>query len=288
MTTNQCKSCGAEQTSRYCPECGEQRLNPSLRSATYVVKELFRELTEVDGKLWRTLRTLIFTPGQIDKDYATGRRRIYIKPITLFLIINVIFVMFATLSDFFVNYYSQRDWQPYSELTKPWLVDYVAQTGWTEKEFAERYDQLVKVLARSLIIIQVPFFALLMGILCYRRSLFSGDYLTFALSYHSWVLILFLIAEYTDKAADYINQTEVLPIKLTGILFYILFLGKIIYLSLAMRRMFDFSWINVIWRLPFAVAAYYVAHGVYRFIQLIITTSLIEAAPEQTVENESG
>ena len=104
MRTNQCKSCGAEQTGRYCPECGEQRLNPELRSAGHIVKQLFTELTDLNGKFWLSLKTLISQPGKFDKDYSIGRRKIYIKPITLFLLINVVFVMFATLSDFFVNF----------------------------------------------------------------------------------------------------------------------------------------------------------------------------------------
>ena len=194
-----CKSCGALQTSRYCPECGEERLSPELRSAGYLVKQLFTELTDLNGKFLTTLKTLILKPGLVDRDYADGRRKIYIKPVTLFLLINVFYLMFATLSDFFINFSSQLNLQIYSDLVKPLLLDYVKDTGWTVNEFRERYNQLVKVLARSLIIIQVPFFALFIGVICYQRRHFSGDYLTFSLNFHSMLLIISLSAEYIDS-----------------------------------------------------------------------------------------
>ena len=279
MSAQQCKSCGAEQTDRFCPVCGEERLRPELRSAGYIVKQLFTELTDLNGKFWLTFKTLFLKPGVIDHDYSIGRRKIYVKPITLFLVINVIFVMFSTLSDFYVNFSSQLEFQIYSGSIKSWIIEYVNESGWTIQEFNERYNQLVKVLARSLIIIQVPFFALFMGVICYQKQLYSGDYLTFSLNYHSCLLMLFLVSAYIDKVFFYINQTEILPFQFKNVIWFILYGGVITYLIFALRRMFNFNWWQLAWRIPVIVVAYYLSHFAYRFVQLLITISLIEPAP---------
>lgn len=278
MNETCCKSCHATQTGKYCPECGEVKLSPELRSFRYILKDLATEISDVDGKLWRTLRTLLFHPGQIDYDYSIGRRRIYIKPVTLFLLINVGYVMFATLTDFFVSFYDQLSLQGYSSLVKPYVMNYIEQSGIGYAEFAERYNQLVKVLARSLIIIQVPFFALFMALICYKRDLYSGDYLTFALNYHSWILILFVVGVYPDQFIRWFNQLGILPIGLPYIQWWIIFGGKILYASFAMKTMFQFNWLNVLWRVPLVIVAYYISHTIYRFIQLLITVSLIETS----------
>lgn len=276
MQNTSCQSCGTELTDKYCPACGEQRISPELRSSGYLLKTFFTELTDLDSKLWLTLKNLLFRPGQIDYDYSIGRRKIYIKPITLFLLINVIFVMFSTLSDFFVNFYSQVHLQNYSQWTTPFLLDYVATTGLDEQQFGERYDQLVKVLARSLIILQVPFFAFFVAIICFKKGYFSGDYMTFSLVYHSWFLLLFIVIVYPDQAIAWVNQLEILPFTIPYTRRFLLWSVMLIYMALAMRKMFQFSWLDTLLRLPFLFVGFGLSHALYRFTQLVITTLLIE------------
>lgn len=276
MSEYQCNSCQTCHSGRFCPSCGEERLSPELRTAGFYVSELFKEVTSLDGKFWGTLRTLITQPGVLERDYANGRRQIYIKPITLFLLVNVFYVMFASLSDFYVNFYSQRDLQIYSPLIQSYLDSFVAASGYTNQEFINRYDQLVKALARSLIIIQVPFFAFFMAILCHKKELFSGDYLIFSLNYHSWILLVFIFCGYPDHAIQWINESKILPFDIPYIQFVLLIIGKFLYAILAIKTMFGYTWLQVVWRLPFVILIYYISHISYRFIQLLITVSMIE------------
>lgn len=271
-----CKSCDAEQTGKYCSACGEVKLTPELRTVTHILRDLVKELTDLDSKLWLTLRTLLSNPGKVDYDYSVGRRRIYIKPITLFLLINICYMMFASLSDFYVNFFSQRDLQVYSGWIKPYLIEYIANSGLSEAEFVSRYDQLVKALARSLIIIQVPFFALFITALCYKKELFSGDYFIFSLNFHSCVLILFIVAGYPDYLIYWINDSKILPFNLPYTQWLFLFGGKLLYILFALKMMFKFTWLQTLWRLPIVIVLYGISHMIYRFIQLLITISLMD------------
>jgi hypothetical protein len=63
------------------------------------VRALLREAAgryvALDGRLWRTMSALLFRPGFLTREYFAGRRRRYIRPARLFLVLSV--VLFAVL-----------------------------------------------------------------------------------------------------------------------------------------------------------------------------------------------
>lgn len=52
-------------------------------------------LVALDGKLWRTLRALVTQPGFLTEEYLRGRRKFYVRPTRLFLVMSLL--MFAVL-----------------------------------------------------------------------------------------------------------------------------------------------------------------------------------------------
>ena len=47
-------------------------------------------LIAFDGRLWRTLFALVAKPGFLTREYFDGRRRCYLRPTRLFLVMSVI------------------------------------------------------------------------------------------------------------------------------------------------------------------------------------------------------
>ncbi len=260
----------------FCSNCGERKLNNELRSIKYILKDLVEDLTSIDGKLWKTIKILLLQPGQIDHDYHTGRRIAYIKPISLFFILNVLFVMFSSLNDFYVTLSDQLHLQPYSEMIAPHIREYVQSQKISIAEFAQRYDQLVTVLARSLIIIQVPFFAIAVAIIFRNKHYYSGDYFTYALNFHSWIMFLFICSTIPDSIAIYVENSLNLSFTFPRVFFYIIILGLVGYSYFSSKTLFKLSFLQVIWRIPLLLMAYQLCHTIFRFIQLLITTSLVE------------
>jgi hypothetical protein len=84
-----CPSCDAIRTDRYCPRCGEARVEPEELTVRHFAAHAFEQFTNVDGTLWRTMRTLLLRPGELTVEYFAGRRRRYAKPLQLFLLVNV-------------------------------------------------------------------------------------------------------------------------------------------------------------------------------------------------------
>jgi hypothetical protein len=61
-----------------------------------VAGEALEDLTDLDSRLWRTLKGLLVKPGSVTADYIGGRRARYIPPIRLYLVVS--FLVFLALS----------------------------------------------------------------------------------------------------------------------------------------------------------------------------------------------
>ena len=76
-----CASCGQALTGGYCSQCGEKALDPhALTVRHFIFHTLLHETLHVDGKIWRTLRTLFARPGLLSVEYCAGRRNRYVNP----------------------------------------------------------------------------------------------------------------------------------------------------------------------------------------------------------------
>jgi hypothetical protein len=91
-----CPSCGAPAAGRYCSVCGERFLSEAdFNFRHFLVHHLPHEMMHWDGKLGRTVRQLVFAPGEMAAQYVRGRRQPYLNPLRLYL---VVFIVQAFLS----------------------------------------------------------------------------------------------------------------------------------------------------------------------------------------------
>src|SRR6516225_4826461 len=91
----QCENCGAVVSGRYCAACG-QRVEPPLHSLWHFTKTATEDLTHADSRLWRTLGALLFRPGYLTREFLAGRRARYLPPVRLYLVISVLFFLWAS------------------------------------------------------------------------------------------------------------------------------------------------------------------------------------------------
>ena len=91
--TEHCRNCGAPLSGGYCGACGQRVRELRLSD---VAGEAIEDLTDLDSRLWITLKGLVFKPGSVTADYINGRRARYVPPIRLYLVVS--FLVFLTLS----------------------------------------------------------------------------------------------------------------------------------------------------------------------------------------------
>lgn len=85
-----CPECKTPLAGKYCHECGEKPPGSHDLSLKYFIGHGIHELTHLDSTIFRTLKTLIFAPGVLTADYLAGRKRRYVPPLRLFLVIFAI------------------------------------------------------------------------------------------------------------------------------------------------------------------------------------------------------
>lgn len=63
-----------------------------------MVGELLREAFELDSRLLRTLKLLLFRPGALAVEFSNNRRASYVSPIRLYLFVSILFFFLLSLS----------------------------------------------------------------------------------------------------------------------------------------------------------------------------------------------
>lgn len=95
-----CLNCGAKVEERFCPKCGQENTinRPSFH---YLFTHFFEDLLHYDSGFWKTMKTLIFKPGIIVKEYLAGKRKTFVPPVKLYIFISFItFFLPHILPDF--------------------------------------------------------------------------------------------------------------------------------------------------------------------------------------------
>jgi hypothetical protein len=85
-----CLNCGAPLAGEFCASCGQKRPHTDL-SLREFLRETTEELTHWEGKVPRTLKTLLTRPGLLTIDFLAGRRARWLAPLRVYLICSVAF-----------------------------------------------------------------------------------------------------------------------------------------------------------------------------------------------------
>jgi uncharacterized protein DUF3667 len=93
-----CYNCGTALNGPFCGACGQksQQLDPSLADFLH---DLSHELLHVDGKIFRSVATLLLRPGVLTRDYFDGKKARWVSPIRLYLVFSVLFFAVIALGD---------------------------------------------------------------------------------------------------------------------------------------------------------------------------------------------
>ena len=95
-----CLNCGTTVEKRFCPKCGQEN-SINRPSFHYLFTHFFEDLFHYDSGFWKTMKTLLFKPGIIIKEYLAGKRKTFVPPVKLYIFISFItFFLPHILPDF--------------------------------------------------------------------------------------------------------------------------------------------------------------------------------------------
>lgn len=258
-----CPNCGDTATGNYCPTCGQQKAERKL-TLKRVLKDAIEDQLSFNSGLSRTVRSLLFKPGHLTVEYLRGRIASYIPPFRLYLITS--FLMFLVLQTFggrggALVQFSAADMSTDSASVA--RVDSTRQErvtagdttdfnlplgdGALEDRARAKIDRIKKLegaemnrlFAREfwgrlpiVIILLVPGFAALIGLLYWRHHLVYVEHFIFALHVHAFAFLAVSVMVMTNKTIS-----------------MILAAGIAVYTLLALRRVYGQTLLKTILKL---------------------------------------
>lgn len=88
-----CFSCEEPIRGSFCIACGQK--NDDLRRSVFSLTwELITSVTAIEGRIWRTWRTLLIQPGRVAREFANGRRSYWSSPIRVYLAMSIVLFTF--------------------------------------------------------------------------------------------------------------------------------------------------------------------------------------------------
>jgi hypothetical protein len=90
-----CTNCGHELAAPvppFCPQCGQETRIRAPRLGEFL-QQFGGAYLATEGALWRTLKLLLFKPGELTRQYLAGRRKHYVLPLRLYLTISLVVLL---------------------------------------------------------------------------------------------------------------------------------------------------------------------------------------------------
>jgi Protein of unknown function (DUF3667) len=258
-----CPNCNAalvDPPRRFCPECGQEARVRAPRLMEFV-QQFGGAYFSTEGALWRTLKLLLFKPGELTRQYLAGRRKHYVLPLRLYLTISLLVLLFGRLLGDGMVRVTEEDMRTvdgkklsFSVLqmgdgTGVGLRDGVFYCdnlpGWLCKRFQRRMDIEPKSVSKEIqqfgdrverniggaMFLLLPSFALWLKLVYRSRRLHYTEHLVFALHVHSFWFVAIALAGgaaliWPDAAGAPAAMLALIPI----------------YTFLAMRRVYGGRW----------------------------------------------
>ncbi|MFM8347086.1 MAG: DUF3667 domain-containing protein [Bacteroidota bacterium] len=105
--THTCKSCGNQFTGLYCNLCGEKVILPKDRSFSTLMGSILVAITFADNKSVKTMWSVLRNPGFVSGEFAEGRTVRYLKPMSLFFVLNLVYFLFPLIQLFNATWVTQ-------------------------------------------------------------------------------------------------------------------------------------------------------------------------------------
>lgn len=117
---------------RYCRNCGQKHTDLN-ETVFHFVGEFLVQMLSLDGRVFGTLRQLLFHPGQLTVEFMQGRRRRYLSPVQTYLLST--FLLFFALGNWI-----QADVENWLDVNvdDPTIANIVAAEKKTQRKIAEQ------------------------------------------------------------------------------------------------------------------------------------------------------
>lgn len=280
-TNVSCVTCGQVFAGNYCNRCGEKVLHDHDRSVGHFFEEGFHFITHFDGKFFTTLKTIFTRPGKLSFDFCRGVRRPYFRPVSFFLMLVVIYLlfpMFTGLNMPLSGHMGQNGtYGPYATAKVERYLK--AHPDVSKQVLSEQFAKKSGTTSKLLLFIIIPLTALPLWLLGYRKRPWYYDNLVLATEINSFFILLnFLVFPVLLNGLHWLigsaptGATPVAELVLT----ILIYAAILLFTFRAITRFYQLPWlINVLLFLVLAVAHLFIVYVIYKFILFLTVFALL-------------
>ena len=269
-----CPSCHSTVSTPFCPGCGERPLREREFTFLGIANQVVQTVTNLDGRLIRSIRCLVSRPGFLTVAYLQGQRKPYVGPVPLFLIANALFFAIESLTGgkvFTTSIDSHLHTQPWSRVAESWVSHRLEVKQTTLDVFAPVFDLVVARNGRSLIIGMALSFVAALSLAFYRSGRPLGAHAVFSLHVYAFLLLLFCVATVVPPVDLWFGGAGFASDRLDHVISITLLLACGMYLYVATGKVYGANGASRVLKvvaLTMAVAGIVLG---YRFVLLLIT-----------------
>jgi hypothetical protein len=190
-----CGNCGALLTDQFCSSCGEKKVSREDFRISTLAADVGADLAQLDTRILRTVRALLTKPGQLTKVYFQGGRTRFTKPLTLFVILNLVFFVIQPHTGLLRYKYANYVYPGNSGTPRhvALIRKKLASTRETETAYAIRFNSRLQEQKKSMLIFSIPMLALVMTVLYFRSGRYFTEHLIFSVHVYAFLLIALLL-----------------------------------------------------------------------------------------------
>jgi hypothetical protein len=193
MEKNQCKNCESILNGKFCSNCGQKIYNEKDKSLTNLFHEVFHFMTHFDGKLIKTLKTIYLFPGKLSLDYSNGIRQKYYKPISLYLLIVVLYLLFPVFEGMNVNINYYKEIPIVGSYISKQIENKSLEKKLSKELLSAKFNEKSKNTSKFLLILLIPLTTPLLYLLYFNRKRFAFDNFILLTEINTFFLFSFYI-----------------------------------------------------------------------------------------------
>jgi hypothetical protein len=184
-----CKNCGNRFTGKFCNQCGEKVYTEHDKTFGHFLEEGFHFITHFDSKLLKTWWLIMTRPGFVSKEIADGRRKPYYKPLNLFIIGVILYLLFPFLPGLNMPL-SQHVKQLHGPIGTVMVRNKMESKHITFKQLSDKFDKKSPKFAKVLLLIVIPLSGLVLQLLFANKKRYFFDHITLASELNTFYLYL--------------------------------------------------------------------------------------------------
>src|SRR5688572_11373495 len=184
-----CKSCGNVFSGKFCNHCGEKIYSDHDKSFGHILEEGFHFITHFEGTFLVTLKTILFHPGKLSEDYTFGIRKKYFKPLSFFLLLVVLYLLFPMLRGLNMNLNDHLGNFWYGKFATEKIEAIAAAHNWSPEKVTEKFEAVSGKVSKFLLFIIIPLMAGFCWLVIRKKQKVLFDHFIFATEMASFFLL---------------------------------------------------------------------------------------------------